>query len=237
MTGLSLRAIDRNTGIPGFGEALVSIGWIFDHPEGIRISRFDEHNGSSAKKRCMTAKRVAKHEAANAELTHGALVNSSNCVSDALAREREREREEVNQKPHSVERALPDSPREAPTPAGEICSRLRRAGVASVNPSNPRLLALIAAGATSDEFADLAAEPCAKGKGFAWLLAAVEGRRKDAEAMGTIPQARASPSRQSGRQAAISNYAAQAAAARGDGNAAATGANERDITGEATRVA
>ena len=32
MLGLTLRAIDRKTGIPGFGEALVSAGWLADHP-------------------------------------------------------------------------------------------------------------------------------------------------------------------------------------------------------------
>lgn len=44
-----------------------------------------------------------------------------------------------------------------------------------------------------------------------------------------------SPPRSSGRNDAISNYAAQAAAARGEGNGI-TGSNERDITGESCRV-
>lgn len=51
-------------------------------------------------------------------------------------------------------------------------------------------------------------------------------------------QARASPNqpRESGRQAAISNYAAQAAEARGESNGLRINA-DRDITGEAQRVA
>ena len=57
MLGLTLRAIDRKTGISGFGDALVSVGWIADHPEGVRIVRFDEHNGKSAKRRCSEAVR------------------------------------------------------------------------------------------------------------------------------------------------------------------------------------
>ena len=42
MPGLTLRSIDRKTGIAGFGAALVAIEWLADHPEGVRIVRFDE---------------------------------------------------------------------------------------------------------------------------------------------------------------------------------------------------
>lgn len=59
MPGLTLRQIDRKTGIPGFGQALCDIGWLADHPEGIRITRFEEHNGVSAKRRCSDAQRKA----------------------------------------------------------------------------------------------------------------------------------------------------------------------------------
>lgn len=91
MPGLSVRAIDRKTGIKGFGDALIMIGWLADHPEGVRIVRFDEHNGSSAKKRCQTAKRVANFKAANGEVTQEALPEHDECVSPPLPRERERE--------------------------------------------------------------------------------------------------------------------------------------------------
>jgi 5-methylcytosine-specific restriction endonuclease McrA len=65
MPGLTTRAIDRKTGIAGLGDALVSIGWLADHPEGVRITHFEEHNGNSAKSRSETAKRVALHRAKN----------------------------------------------------------------------------------------------------------------------------------------------------------------------------
>lgn len=67
MLGLSLRQIDRKTGIKGLGEALVEIGWLADHPEGVRIINFEDHNGASAKKRAQTAKRVAAYKAGNAD--------------------------------------------------------------------------------------------------------------------------------------------------------------------------
>lgn len=59
MPGLSLRQIDRKTGVAGFGAALCEIGWLADHPEGVRIIKFEEHNGSSAKRRASEAQRKA----------------------------------------------------------------------------------------------------------------------------------------------------------------------------------
>lgn len=59
MPGLTLRQIDRKTGVPGFGQALCDIGWLADHPEGVRLVRFTEHNGASAKRRCSEAQRKA----------------------------------------------------------------------------------------------------------------------------------------------------------------------------------
>lgn len=59
MPGLSLRQIDRKTGVSGLGAAMASVGWIAEEDGGIRIARFEEHNGESAKRRCMEAKRKA----------------------------------------------------------------------------------------------------------------------------------------------------------------------------------
>jgi len=59
MPGMTLRAIDRKTGINGFGDALVSIGWVEDRSDGILIVNFEEHNGASAKRRSLDAKRKA----------------------------------------------------------------------------------------------------------------------------------------------------------------------------------
>ena len=97
LPGLTTRAIDRKTGVNGLGQGLVDIGWLADHPEGVRIVGFEEHNGTSAKKRCQTAKRVEKHKAGNAPVTQQALPEIADGVSDALPRE-EKRREEVNQK-------------------------------------------------------------------------------------------------------------------------------------------
>lgn len=70
MPGLSLRQIDRKTGLAGFGAAVVSVGWLSEVEGGVRIDRFEEHNGSSAKRRSVDAKRkqgVRKLSASDAD--------------------------------------------------------------------------------------------------------------------------------------------------------------------------
>lgn len=59
LPGLTLRAVDRKTGIAGLGGALIDIGWIEELEDGLRVVNFDDHNGGSAKRRSMDAKRKA----------------------------------------------------------------------------------------------------------------------------------------------------------------------------------
>ncbi len=63
LDGLSLRQIDRKVDLTGIGSALVAIGWLSVTDDSVRIERFHEHNGGTAKARCLTALRQAKHEA------------------------------------------------------------------------------------------------------------------------------------------------------------------------------
>lgn len=125
MPGLSARSIDRKTGITGFASALIQIGWLSDDPQGVALCRFEEHNGASAKKRAVTAKRVANHRG-NADVTQPALQKEDEEVTDALAREREREREETTH--------IPSMP-------AQISIVLRKYAINS-NPSHPSVIAL-----------------------------------------------------------------------------------------------
>lgn len=81
------------------------------------------------------------------------------------------------------------SPEVEPAEAGTICKRLRDAGIQGVNPSHPKLLAVLQAGITADELCGIAAEPNAAGKGMAWVLATAEGRRRDAAKVRPLPRA------------------------------------------------
>lgn len=77
-----------------------------------------------------------------------------------------------------------------PTPGGRICRAIRqRSRFATCNPGDPRLLALLAQGATEDEFVGVATEAADKGKSWAWLLTVVERRRADAAAIALKPAA------------------------------------------------
>lgn len=81
------------------------------------------------------------------------------------------------------------SPDVEPTETGAICRRLRDAGIQGVNPSHPKLLALLQAGITADELCGIAVEPNAAGKGMAWVIATAEGRRRDAAKVRPLPRA------------------------------------------------
>lgn len=109
MPGLSTKAIDRKTGVSGLADALIEIGWLADHPEGVRIVNFEEHNGASAKRRMLDAKRkatvrkVSASEADKPETTDGQ--SAPNCG----ARE-EKRREEKKSPPNPPSSGKPDMP-------------------------------------------------------------------------------------------------------------------------------
>ena len=92
LPGMSMGAVDRKTGIPGLAQSLVTIGWLKDTPEGVVIERFEEHNGTSAKTRAQTAKRVAKSRGAG-DVTDAPLQSNASTVTGALAREEKRREE------------------------------------------------------------------------------------------------------------------------------------------------
>jgi hypothetical protein len=94
MPGLTLRQIDRKTGIQGFGSALCEIGWIRQDEQGIVIARFEEHNGASAKRRCMDAQRKANFRNVSASDADIPQKNDGQNAPDCGARERDRERED-----------------------------------------------------------------------------------------------------------------------------------------------
>lgn len=76
------------------------------------------------------------------------------------------------------------------TPASEVCARLMKLGIRAVTPQHPRLLALLDAGLTVDEIVSVGPEAAEKGKGFPWILATAEGRRRDAANIQAVPPVR-----------------------------------------------
>lgn len=88
MPGMTLRTIDRKGNVTGLADALLQVGWIEQYDGGLRIARFDEHNGESAKRRCTDAKRKA-----NGRKTSEKLRTEDGQVADDLRESSELEKE------------------------------------------------------------------------------------------------------------------------------------------------
>lgn len=97
----------------------------------------------------------------------------------------------INNNTHSIstpQGSVPvDSEKPKPTPAGEICKALKTIGIASVSPSHPELLALIAKGVTYDQFVDAGKKAREKNKGFPYLMGIVRGQLHEANAIESAP--------------------------------------------------
>ena len=132
----------------------------------------------------------------------------------------------------------------APTRQGHVCGLLRKAGMADAAPhylTDETWMAIFSK-RSDEEIVELAKEKMAgrpgQRTGLKYIAPAL---LEDPPQIVMLPGARASPingrrqASSSGRQAAIDNYAAEAAQARGDHCERSIG-GERDITGESVRV-
>jgi hypothetical protein len=113
-------------------------------------------------------------------------------------------------RPERVAAIEPDPPSTTitPTPAGLACRAMRDVGIDRVNPSDPRLLALLAAGVTATELADTATECVSGGKpSYAYVLETVRARRAEAASREPVatgpPGVRALPSKTATAYAAM----------------------------------
>lgn len=114
MPGLTLRAIDRKTGVPGLADALIEIGWIADHPGGVCIINFEEHNGASAKRRSLDAQRKANVRSVSASNADNVQTNVGQDAPSCGARE-EKRREDTSSLRSEVETASPQRGSRLPT--------------------------------------------------------------------------------------------------------------------------
>ena len=113
MLGLTLRQIDRKTGVQGFGAALCQIGWLEDNPDGVRIVNFEDHNGTSAKRRCTDAQRKANARCLSASDADKQRTESGQKTPNLGAREEKRREEEKTEEAPSAKSprgtALPET--------------------------------------------------------------------------------------------------------------------------------
>ena len=58
--GVTFSLPDRISGVTGFGDAMMFVGWLEQNDKNLTMPKFDRHTSASAKTRAQTAKRVAK---------------------------------------------------------------------------------------------------------------------------------------------------------------------------------
>lgn len=195
--------LDTAAGVPGFGEAMVQVGWAIYDAEArvVTLPNFLEYNapskggarkkgGAADDERSAAAKRQAEYRARKklqeggndlAAAVTGDVTHNGNgdATGDGNARPREEERRE-----ETGDRDSAGAPRPGMTPIGAVCIALKAAGVTptSINPSHPMLATLVEAGATPEEFADAAKSVAGKAdNAFAYILTVVANRRKKAD--------------------------------------------------------
>jgi hypothetical protein len=63
--GLSPADISFSVGIPKIGEAMESVGWLFDTGDGVALPNWERFNGRSSKARMQAAERKRRQRAAS----------------------------------------------------------------------------------------------------------------------------------------------------------------------------
>jgi hypothetical protein len=94
--------LDRNVGVTGFVTSMLQVGWMVEKDGQLSIPNFGRHNGDTAKKRALTAKRVSESRGNSKDVTQVKQNCNATSVTGALPREekiREREEEKKDNTP------------------------------------------------------------------------------------------------------------------------------------------
>lgn len=85
---VSKKLLDRLVGVTSFCDFMIQVGWMIEtqalDESLISLPNFDRHNGKTAKKRLLTAKRVASHKATTGKVN---AKGNADGVSGALPKE------------------------------------------------------------------------------------------------------------------------------------------------------
>lgn len=84
----SMPAIDRVAACPGFADALVQAGWLAKNNGELAIPNFDRHNGESAKKRALAARRNQKYRLNKSTRDADSVTETRDRVTQLASRER-----------------------------------------------------------------------------------------------------------------------------------------------------
>jgi hypothetical protein len=177
---VTLSLLDRISGVTGFAKAMCDVGWLLCDEHGISLPNFDRHNGKTAKDRCLTAKRVAKHKS-------NAGGNGASVSGPLPKEEKKREEEEEPKNTGAGAPALP----------GVVVER-RQANLEAIEGALPAgdepgtkevkfdaKAALIAEGVDPQQAADFL--QIRKAKKAPFTQTALDGLKREAEKAGVTP--------------------------------------------------
>ena len=157
----------------------------YSHGEGrfIQVLKFDSHQNPHMKEAKSSIPAPGSPVAAPTQQstkTIEAPEQHSSCTVQARCKNQKSPAESGFSDSLIPDSLTPSNEGVARTLQGEACMAMKAAGMAGVNPSNPKLTALLEAGITVPELVAAAADAVSKGKPFAYALASAEGRRRDA---------------------------------------------------------
>ena len=98
--GCDTATVDSVVCVPGFGDAMIRVGWLIQTTEGMQISNFDRHNSASSKARALNALRQAKYrekEPRNGDSVTPALRQRYGNNAPTVTREEKRREEKKQQ--------------------------------------------------------------------------------------------------------------------------------------------
>ena len=99
--GMSVQAIDMLVGVEGFAEALIAVGWLIDvDGESVQVVDYQAHNGTTAKSRASSQRRMAasRQHKSNPKQNHPVAPKRNTSATQAQPEKRreEKRREEKN---------------------------------------------------------------------------------------------------------------------------------------------
>lgn len=92
--GATSAFIDGLVALPGFASAIEAVGWLRSTEQGITLTRWDRHNGASAKKRAQDVERQQRHRA-NKSVTDSSRHDRDKKRDSCVTREEKRREEEI----------------------------------------------------------------------------------------------------------------------------------------------
>ena len=195
MRDATLFEIDAIAGVPGFGEALASVGWVevLPNEEGLFFPNFHEYN-TVGKQRSAGAKTGAERSREYRDRKKNKTVTSRDVTKPVTRDPREeKSREERNTPPNPPTGGGGgvDSPERKK--AEDVCRAVKAQGIGDADPSDLALLAFIEKAVPVEVFEAAARIAVGHSKGMAYMLGIVKRQLGEAANLQSVPAVKLGP--------------------------------------------